>query len=59
MIYIKPTSDIFIKYLFGTEENKILLLAFINAVLENSGFSLIKKVELKNTFNLKKIVFDK
>ena len=59
MIYVKPTSDIFIKYLFGTEENKILLLAFINAVLENSGFSLIEKVELKNTFNLKKIVFDK
>lgn len=42
MIYVKPTSDIFIKYLFGTEENKFLLLAFINAVLENSGFPLIK-----------------
>jgi len=42
MIYVKPTSDIFIKYLFGAEENKILLLAFINAVLENSGFPLIR-----------------
>ena len=59
MIYVKPTSDIFIKYLFGTEENKILLLAFINAVLENSEFPPIKSVELKNPFNLKKIVFDK
>ena len=34
-------------------------MAFINAVLEDSGFPLIKKVELKNPFNLKKIVFDK
>ncbi|SLM31337.1 hypothetical protein MTBBW1_300068 [Desulfamplus magnetovallimortis] len=28
MIYVKPTSDIFIKYLFGKEEHKSLLLDF-------------------------------
>ncbi|MBF0204997.1 MAG: PD-(D/E)XK nuclease family transposase [Desulfamplus sp.] len=36
MPYIKPTSDIFIKYLLGTEEHKDLLLSFINAVLARS-----------------------
>lgn len=59
MPYVKPTSDIFIRYLFGSEENKFLLLAFINAVLENSDFPRIKTVELKNPFNLKKIVYEK
>lgn len=46
MTYIKPTSDIFIKYLFGKEENKELLLKFINAVHENSDFPLIKTIEI-------------
>ncbi|MBF0231015.1 MAG: PD-(D/E)XK nuclease family transposase [Desulfamplus sp.] len=32
MPYIKPTSDIFIKYLLGTEDHKDLLLSFINKV---------------------------
>ncbi|MEA2060751.1 MAG: Rpn family recombination-promoting nuclease/putative transposase [Thermodesulfobacteriota bacterium] len=59
MTYVKPTSDIFIRYLFGSEENKFLLLAFINAVLENSDFPRIRTVELKNPFNLKKILYDK
>ena len=59
MPYVKPTSDIFIRYLFGSEENKFLLQAFINAVLENSEFPRIKTLELKNPFNLKKILYDK
>ncbi|MBF0376127.1 MAG: PD-(D/E)XK nuclease family transposase [Desulfamplus sp.] len=59
MPYVKPTSDIFIKYLLGTEEHKDLLLSFINAVMENSDFPLIKSVEIKNPFNLKKMVNDK
>ncbi|MBF0411958.1 MAG: PD-(D/E)XK nuclease family transposase [Desulfamplus sp.] len=45
MPYIKPTSDIFIKYLLGTEEHKDLLLSFINAVMTDSGFPLVKSVE--------------
>ncbi len=59
MTYVKPTSDIFIKYLLGKEEHKDLLLSFINAVMDNSGFTLIKSVEIKNPFNLKKMVNDK
>lgn len=36
---IKATSDIFFKYLLGSEENKDLLLSFLNAVLVDSEFS--------------------
>lgn len=59
MIYVKPTSDIFIKYLFGKVEHKSLLIDFINSVQENMNFPLIKDVEIKNTFNIKNLVFDK
>ncbi|MFN2266790.1 MAG: Rpn family recombination-promoting nuclease/putative transposase [Desulfonatronovibrio sp.] len=59
MVYVKPTSDIFIKYLFGKEEHKSILLDFINSVQTNMEFPLIKDVEIKNTFNIKNLVFDK
>jgi len=57
--YIKPTADIFIKYLLGSQKNKDLLLSFINAVLEDSEFPKIVKVEIKNPFNLKYFLTDK
>lgn len=57
--YVKPSSDIFIKYLFGSEENKDLLLSFINAVLTEIGIDKIVNVEIKNPFNIKDFTFDK
>jgi predicted transposase/invertase (TIGR01784 family) len=54
---ITPISDIFIKYLFDQEPE--LLLSFINAVLSDSGFKLIKKVQVKNPFNYKEYFLDK
>ncbi len=59
MPYIKPTSDIFIKYLFGKEEHSRTLIDFINAVQQNGGFPLIKSVEIKNPVNLKNLYDDK
>jgi predicted transposase/invertase (TIGR01784 family) len=59
LVYVKPTSDIFIKYLFGREEDKSLLLNFVNAVQENMNFPRIKDIELKNTFNIKNLALDK
>jgi len=59
MEIIKATSDIFFKFLFGKEENKDLLLSFINAVHADSGFPLIKTVEIKNPFNIKNFSIDK
>ena len=56
---IKASSDIFIKYLFGTERNKDLLLSFINAVLNDAGFDTIIDLELTNPFNIKTFVLDK
>jgi len=59
--YVKPSSDIFIKYLFGmdTEESKELLLSFINAVLQDSDFDPIVSVIPKNPFNYKEFINDK
>ena len=57
--YVKPTADIFIKYLLGSKGNKDLLLSFINSVLEDAEFDKIVSVEIKNPFNLKAFVDDK
>lgn len=57
--YIDPTSDIFVIYLLGSEENKVLLLDFINSVLSDSGFEKIVDVEIKNPFNIKTYSYDK
>ncbi len=57
--YIKPTSDIFVKYLFGCEENKDLVVSFINAVFEDSDLPFIKEVTLVNPFNYRTFVVDK
>lgn len=59
--YVKATSDIFIKYLFGmdNEESNRLVLSFINAVLQDSGFPAITKVIQKNPFNYKEFLNDK
>ncbi len=57
--YIKAYSDIFVKYLFGSEGNEDILLDFINDVLSDSGFTLIKEVEVLNPFNIKEFREDK
>ncbi|TWI64782.1 putative transposase/invertase (TIGR01784 family) [Desulfobotulus alkaliphilus] len=54
--YVKPTSDIFIKFLFGKEEHKPILIDFINAVMKNSGFPLITDLVIKNPFNIQTIL---
>ena len=59
--YVKATSDVFIKYLFGmdTKKSNQLVLSFINAVLQNTGFPAITKVIQKNPYNYKEFVDDK
>jgi len=56
---IKASSDIFVKYLLGSEHNKDLLLGFINAVFADNGFRPIASVEIKNPFNPKEFSVDK
>ncbi|MCK5198764.1 MAG: PD-(D/E)XK nuclease family transposase [Spirochaetales bacterium] len=49
-MYMKAASDLFIKFLFGTEPDKDLLISFINSVLEDSGFRKVIQVGIKNPF---------
>jgi len=56
---IKTNSDFFVKYLFGREQVKDLTISFINAVLDDSGFPIMKSLEIKNPFNLKTFIAEK
>ena len=60
-IFISPTSDIFIKYLFGmdTDDSNQLVLSFINAVLEDADFQPVVRILQKNPFNYKEFKNDK
>ncbi len=57
--YIKPWSDIFVKYLFGAPGHEEILLSFINDVLMDSGFNKIHSVTIENPFNLQEFSSDK
>ena len=57
--YIKPYSDIFVHYLLAQEQNKDLLIDFINSVLIDSDFTPIKDVTIKNPFNIRKYPKDR
>ncbi len=50
---VNPTSDFFVRYLLGSEENKAILLDFINTILKDSGFNPAVKLKIMNPFNLK------
>lgn len=58
MCRINPKVDFAFKKLFGSEENKCILMAFINSVLEdgsraeNKVFEPITSIILKNPYNL-------
>ena len=49
---VKPTSDIFARYLFTSRKHENLTKSFINAVLTDSGRPKISKVIIKSPFNL-------
>ena len=50
MCKINPKVDFAFKKLFGSEENKDLLISLINAVIPEEGH--IVELELKNPYNL-------
>ncbi len=58
-IPVRATSDLFVRYLLGSEENKPVLIDFINAILKDSGLTGIQNAILKNPFNLKSAQKDK
>ena len=56
---IKATSDVFFKYLFGSETNTDLLVSFINAVLIDSNWEPIVSAEIRNPFCIQEILAEK
>lgn len=50
MCRINPKVDFAFKKLFGSEENKDILISFINAILSED--EQIKDIELKNPYNI-------
>jgi len=54
---INPTVDCVFKAILGSEQNKNLLIHFLNAVLEPA--SLIKEIVLNNPYNEREFVADK
>ena len=54
---INPTVDCVFKAILGREENKNLLIHFLNAVLEPA--SKIKEIVLNNPYNEREFVGDK
>lgn len=56
---INPTVDCVFKAILGSEENKNLLIHFLNAVLEPKKGSLIKEIVLNNPYNEREFIGDK
>ncbi|MBF0227797.1 MAG: Rpn family recombination-promoting nuclease/putative transposase [Desulfobacterales bacterium] len=57
--HIDPTVDCVFKKLLGTEENKNLLIHFLNAVIKPPANKKIKYVEILNPYNDKDFFSDK
>ena len=57
--FINPTVDCVFKAILGSEENKNLLIHFLNAILEPEEGSLIKEVLIKNPYNEREFTGDK
>jgi predicted transposase/invertase (TIGR01784 family) len=56
---INPTVDCVFKAILGSEDNKNLLIHFLNAILELTEGSRIKEVVLKNPYNERQFTSDK
>ena len=57
--FINPTVDCVFKAILGSEENKNLLIHFLNAILEPEKGSLIKEVLIQNPYNEREFTGDK
>ncbi|HAH61907.1 MAG TPA: hypothetical protein DCL73_07400 [Treponema sp.] len=56
---IRPTSDVFARYLLSSPKCTHLTKAFINAVLEDAGETPVTDVKIMSPFNLKECIYDK
>ncbi|MEI8095625.1 MAG: Rpn family recombination-promoting nuclease/putative transposase [Spirochaetales bacterium] len=56
---IKGYSDLFIRWLFGAEENNEYLLSFLNALQDYQGREPLRSVKVRNPFLLQRAYDDK
>lgn len=59
MKLLKAKQDYIFKRIFGVEENKELLIAFLNAVFRDRGLQEVRDLQLVNPFNDKEFEEDK
>jgi len=52
MKYLKPTTDIAFKKLFGSQERKDLTISFLNNILERQPGELITEVNIRDNANI-------
>ncbi|MDR1383285.1 MAG: Rpn family recombination-promoting nuclease/putative transposase [Planctomycetaceae bacterium] len=56
---IRATADTFIHFLFASRGHEMILLAFVNAILNNAKQPLVESTEVQNPFNPKTFLTDK
>ena len=59
MRFVDVKNDVAFRKIFGNEKKKVILISFLNAVLELEGQSRIKEVNLLNPFQLPRIAGEK
>ena len=59
MELLSPKMDFIFKQIFGSEENKEVLVSFLNAVLKPTNDNIITEVSIKNTDVEKEYLTDK
>ena len=59
MKFVDVKNDIAFRKIFGNEKKKVILISFLNAVLDLNGYDRIKDVTLLNPFQLPRIKGEK
>lgn len=59
MRFVDVTNDVAFRKIFGNEQKKVILISFLNAVLNLEGQDRIKEVTLLSPFQLPRIVGEK
>lgn len=57
MKFVNPKNDVAFKKIFGDEQHKEILIAFLNAVLELEGVKKIQAVQILNPWQAPKLEF--
>ena len=59
MKFVDVKNDVAFRKIFGNEKKKVILISFLNAVLDLNGYDRIKDVTLLNPFQLPRIKGEK